>query len=1371
MTDSAKARGSPSATSNALHNSGVFMPRISLFRAPLILVALAPSSLLAQTSTSTPNIGLQLPQFNSSGWQITTNQDWQRLDLMLSGNQPIPALAVTGNLSVGGIFSAPNLTFSAQQIANGLGFTPAKNDLSNVSNPAAALAYLGGFPAQVPAAWATGTTYTLNQLTIGSDGVTYISLGSGNIGNDPTTAGSTSWAKFAGSPVTSSTITSALGFTPVSSAFAGNASNITSGTLSTSVLPTIPYSQLSGAPTLAAGSNVTLATSGGVTTISSAGGGGASLPASTAANQIPVYGATGSTSVTPTTLTPGFIGALSSANNLSDLASPSAALSTLGGLPAQTPSVYASGTTYAKSALATDATGDTFISLQAANTGNALPSPITTPTAYWALFQKAGSATPLSPAGSTSGQLIASGGDGNPTVALSAAQQRAYDNALMVLKEVTDNPRTDATSTSTAWYTGSGCANSADATGTNGSSCAINAALQYTLAQGKALSSNPQGQVPCVYLPNGNYLIDSPGIYMPWGTCLIGDGENVNFKAVPGTSYSLLTAGKVRNSYQTAGLVGQLGYTVVRGIKFVGGDTPTSQNTLLENDADGFIAENLVFANTAGAAYRQNKVERVTLMRPAFYNNRQAMNFAGDDNETFIFYPTGVANGELNGAAPSGSPFGNYCYGESCVAGKYPTAGTSSAPTLLYPNTHAAIDVERAVELHFIGGDMKDNTMSACFRFSAVTDVSVDGTYCEAAASNAPGQNSSPSVILGGQAARTTLTGSITTATVGGYSVYEVPVADTSWFYMNYGQLQDIPAGFTDPQPTVFIPKDYVPGSTTASAYCPGINQGQYERVSEFVTVGTSLAVFGARNANGVYNSTSNPTGVPANYAWDSCTSPATVEDASSAYNGGNAGITLAGHFESFENSAAPGTVFNGYQWVNGFGAGPTEAEIAIGITPSNGISTPGPDFFTQNGAPGDPAPYVSNLLTIKQPTQMFNGINPYTGSIAVSHPAVINMEGGALSADGTWNDPYALALDTTTAGLLNTNHVQLITQFGYGLLIANPMYGNTKASEVQLSIPALGYQYENQKNLYWHQMSYFAPNTQSSNYISGINFQNNFNLTSGSAAGQVKPQSTFHCYGPPAGTDAGCSFDLFNYATNTFSRVFTVDLTNNTVTSNAPLYANSGVLSPGNYNSPSTSQTIAVGGTLVASPASSGVIYTLPAATPAGSKVKLILANGNPFSIATVSGSSMYINGTKYTSTTGVAFPGSLGTSIEWTADANNNWIAQNLAEIGVETVAGNSGTATLTANSSVHAGSVTFTPASAVPVNAAALTFTFAAPTANQAKACTLVPQNANAATVMADYYSSIATGASTSGWTVYTGATAWPAATYIFGEQCTF
>lgn len=54
----------------------------------------------------TPNIGLEIPSNGSTNWNIPLNYNFNRLDQLLSGNLPLPNLAVTGNVTVGGTVTA-----------------------------------------------------------------------------------------------------------------------------------------------------------------------------------------------------------------------------------------------------------------------------------------------------------------------------------------------------------------------------------------------------------------------------------------------------------------------------------------------------------------------------------------------------------------------------------------------------------------------------------------------------------------------------------------------------------------------------------------------------------------------------------------------------------------------------------------------------------------------------------------------------------------------------------------------------------------------------------------------------------------------------------------------------------------------------------------------------------------------------------------------------------------------------------------------------------------------------------------------------------------------------------------------------------------
>lgn len=58
--------------------------------------------------TDTPNIGLQVPDYNQANWQVPNNFNWNLLDLIFGGVITVPALSVTtlvvGN--VGALFAA-----------------------------------------------------------------------------------------------------------------------------------------------------------------------------------------------------------------------------------------------------------------------------------------------------------------------------------------------------------------------------------------------------------------------------------------------------------------------------------------------------------------------------------------------------------------------------------------------------------------------------------------------------------------------------------------------------------------------------------------------------------------------------------------------------------------------------------------------------------------------------------------------------------------------------------------------------------------------------------------------------------------------------------------------------------------------------------------------------------------------------------------------------------------------------------------------------------------------------------------------------------------------------------------------------------------
>lgn len=67
-------------------------------------------------TTTTPNLGLQVPASDSPDWQIALDYDLQQLDLLLSGNLPLPGITVTGPASLGQLTTySPAATYSTGQ--------------------------------------------------------------------------------------------------------------------------------------------------------------------------------------------------------------------------------------------------------------------------------------------------------------------------------------------------------------------------------------------------------------------------------------------------------------------------------------------------------------------------------------------------------------------------------------------------------------------------------------------------------------------------------------------------------------------------------------------------------------------------------------------------------------------------------------------------------------------------------------------------------------------------------------------------------------------------------------------------------------------------------------------------------------------------------------------------------------------------------------------------------------------------------------------------------------------------------------------------------------------------------------------------------
>jgi hypothetical protein len=83
----------------------------------VFVFALAISPAIGRAQTVTPNLGLQIPLYNQSNWQVPLNYDLNLLDLLLSGHATLPGI-VTNSIQM----PAPPTDGSTQACFDALGF-------------------------------------------------------------------------------------------------------------------------------------------------------------------------------------------------------------------------------------------------------------------------------------------------------------------------------------------------------------------------------------------------------------------------------------------------------------------------------------------------------------------------------------------------------------------------------------------------------------------------------------------------------------------------------------------------------------------------------------------------------------------------------------------------------------------------------------------------------------------------------------------------------------------------------------------------------------------------------------------------------------------------------------------------------------------------------------------------------------------------------------------------------------------------------------------------------------------------------------------------------------------------------------------------
>ncbi|GGH01655.1 glycosyl hydrolase family 28-related protein [Silvibacterium dinghuense] len=536
---------------------------------------------------------------------------------------------------------------------------------------------------------------------------------------------------------------------------------------------------------------------------------------------------------------------------------------------------------------------------------------------------------------------------------------------------------------------GSGCANAADPTGTEDSTCAITAAVAY------AQSVSANGQTPTVYFPEGTYKISS-ALRLPCALHYTGDGPSATTLEQTGDAANAITVyngGALLDGYLCAGSLQDMQITT----------SGSHQHTadLVELDsAPGFKLNRLRLYNSGGRGLQLNGTsERIESNDLQIDAVRWPLILTTNTNEDHFF--------KTNIDAP-GFAADNYCWGNNCPNGVFPGYAWATAQTLVSAsgngttltvvaqggtdsgNTNGAspLGVGHWFELT---GIANVTAMNGFWQITGVTNNSpASGEYTLTATSTASGTatvtgasflpailpenhaavwmagvnvgfyggsikplyaeggfqvfNSEASQITNfylegfpenGQPhmnAGITVGGLLPQTTLGGSLATGAlaVAANGAWFPDYYNDPADAQAASCISY-VMIAPEDFTWGSTTASTYVSGITQGQYEIacVKGFAGDGNLYLATRQVSAYGLYTTTA-----PAAIVWPA---GSLVEMISSSTSYGNGLLVSATHINAID---APGT--NWAADCNDSGA-LTCADLIAGVIPDSvGVAIPG---------------------------------------------------------------------------------------------------------------------------------------------------------------------------------------------------------------------------------------------------------------------------------------------------------------------------------------------------------------------------------------------------------------------------------------------
>ncbi|HTW44613.1 MAG TPA: glycosyl hydrolase family 28-related protein [Acidobacteriaceae bacterium] len=439
---------------------------------------------------------------------------------------------------------------------------------------------------------------------------------------------------------------------------------------------------------------------------------------------------------------------------------------------------------------------------------------------------------------------------------------------------------------------GAGCANAADPTGQQDSTCAIEAAIAWAIA-------NPQGSmIPTVYFPAGTYKISS-ALRIPANLHVIGDGIDSTVIEQTNGSANIFTVYKPTYIPQPDTWLYDGGIERMR-LYATGGHLYTANFIELDN-ATGFRLFKIEASNGGGRGFQSNgATERVDAIDTSWNTIRWPIVSSGNEMR---WLNTNIAS--------AGVDAGGYCFGANCVNGVFPnydwTGGTlvsangngttasfyirgngsftSTSPIVAGHSFTVAGTTGTVLDGTYVANAVTNNVTAdpsgsctssdQCFEVQTASTISGTATVSSATwlptilPDNQAGAfyiaGAAPTVIGGSIKAnwyeacfetQTVYSGLIEgfycegyplngqphedasilanglppwTTTTGAIASNAVPVASTQWFPSYVNDPAD--ASSVSGLEYRIMPQDFANGSTAASADVSGVEQGQYENV------------------------------------------------------------------------------------------------------------------------------------------------------------------------------------------------------------------------------------------------------------------------------------------------------------------------------------------------------------------------------------------------------------------------------------------------------------------------------------------------------------------------------------------------------------